>query len=82
MHGWLLKDIYTFLCSETLSMFAIDPLKLNIAINAFLINPNIILYSFYSLNIYKYLKYHQYYNNQLKNPRHIYLALFPSYYQQ
>ena len=63
-------------------MFPIDPLRLNISINTFLINPNIVLYYPYSLNIYKYLEYHQYYNNQLKNPRHIHLALYPPYYQQ
>ena len=57
-----------------------DPLKLNNAIKAFLINLNIILYHILSLNIYEYSKCHhyQYYYNQLKNHTRIYLT--HSYY--
>ena len=40
MHGWLLKDIHAVKL-EVLAMLAINPLKLNNAINDFLINPNI-----------------------------------------
>ena len=43
---------------ETLAMLATDPLKLNNVINTCLINLNIILYNFSSLNIYEYLEYH------------------------
>ena len=43
MHGWLLKDIQAVKL-EVLAMLAINPLKLNNAINDFLINPNIIFF--------------------------------------
>ena len=40
-------------------------------IHIFSINPNIILYRVFSLNVYKYPKYHQQYShNRLKNHRH------------
>ena len=43
-------------------MLASDPLKLNNQINTCLINLNILLYHaiFFSSNIYKFQKYHQY----------------------
>ena len=52
---------------ETLAMLGNDPLKLNNAINTCLMNPNIILYYAFSLNIYEYLKYHQHQYYHLKN---------------
>ena len=46
---------------------------LNNSIKFFVINPNIISYCVFSLDIYEYPKYHQhqYYYNQLKNHRYI-----------
>ena len=48
-----------------------------------LVKPNIILYHAFSLNIYKYSKYHQhkYCHNQLKNQRHIHITQSFLYYQ-
>ena len=57
MHSWLFKDIHVEKL-EALAILAIDPLKLNNARNAFLINPNILSYCC-SLNIYEYSKHHQ-----------------------
>ena len=52
-------------------------------INNFLINPNIILYCIFSLNIYEYPKHHehQYYHNRIKNHRDILIIQSFSYYQ-
>ena len=47
------KDIHV-VNLETLAMLANDPLKLNIPINIFLINLNIILYHAFSSNIFEY----------------------------
>ena len=54
MHGYLIKDI-NLVRSGTLNRLAIYPLKIDNEVNTFLINPNIILYFVFSLNIYEYL---------------------------
>ena len=65
---------------DTLAMLVNDLLKLSNTINNCLINVNIILYFVFSLNIYEFLKYHQYqiFYNQLKNHTHIYIVQFLS----
>ena len=85
-HGRLLKDTRFI---GPLELDANDLTKItavktfNNPINIFIINPNIILYRVFSLNIYEYPKYqqHQYYHNRLKNHRHIRVIQFLSYYQ-
>ena len=47
-----------FVWSETLTMLTIGLLKLNNAINVFLINSNIILYRVFPLNLKEYWLYH------------------------
>ena len=53
-HGWLFKDIHV-VNLETLAMITNDTLKLNNPVNTSLINPKIILYHDFLLNIYEYL---------------------------
>ena len=67
LHSLLFKDTH---------LVAKDPVELNNAISACLINLNIVLYHASSLNIYKYLN-----DNQLKNHRHIHIIQSFSYYQ-
>ena len=68
IHGSLFKDTH---------FVAKDLLKLDNAINTYLINLNITLYPAFLVNIYEYLKYHhnQYYHNQPQNHIHIHIVL-------
>ena len=61
MNGWLFKYIH-FVWLETLNMLGNDPWRLKNSINAFLMNQSIILYYFYSLNVYGYPDYHQHFS--------------------
>ena len=60
-----LMILINFVWSQTLTMLANDPIKLNNVINTCLINPNIILYYFFLLSVYEYPEYyqHQYFHN-------------------
>ena len=63
-------------------LIAKDTLNLNNPLKKFLINPSIILYNLFALNIYEYPKYyqHQCQDNQKKNHTHNHLVRFVSYY--
>ena len=65
MHGWLFEDI-NFVWSETLSMLANDLLKLNDAINTFLLNLNIILYQYLFLIDLNILLYQMFFVKYLR----------------
>ena len=53
MHGWLFEDIHVAK-PEALIILVNDPRKLNNAINTCQVNPKIIFYYAFSLNIYEY----------------------------